>query len=173
MIQWLHPTIVHFPIALLFAGLLFDVLGLARINERLLFAGFWSTMLGVLAVVAATLSGFYSQAHLGPHSSVGNALLGFHKAFALVVLFAASILAAWRLAMRGYIQPRVRTLYVAASLFCAAFVFITGLFGGGLVYLYGLGIPPQAARRVLEAQPLPPTRPAAADAAASGDRDRP
>lgn len=153
MLQWIHPTLVHFVIGLLLAGVLFDVLGLARTNEKLIFAGYWNTLLGALAAAVTVLSGLYAEAHLGPHASIGDALLGVHKMFGILVLILSVVLAAWRISMKGYILPRRRTLYLTAAFFTSAIVLVTGGFGGALVYLYGLGLPPGAAQQVINAQP--------------------
>ncbi len=153
MALWIHPTVVHFAIGLLLAGLAFDVVGLWRTREKLLFAGYWNTLAGAVAVLAAAGTGLYSEAHLGPHSSIGNALLSFHKLFGIIVTILATLIATWRIAMRGYIQPRFRFLYLTASFFAAGLVFVTGTFGGALVYMYGLGLQQETLRRVLEAKP--------------------
>ena len=159
MFPWLHPTLVHFSIGLLLAGLLFDVLGLFRTSEKLIFAGFWNTLLGAIGALAAVGTGFLAEARLGPHSSIGNALLSFHKLFGIAVAVVAAGLAVSRIGMRGYIRPRARTLYLAAALFAAGLVSIAGGLGGTLVYWYGIGVSPETARRILEAQPDAPPRP--------------
>jgi uncharacterized membrane protein len=153
MALWIHPSLVHFAIGLLLAGVLFDLFGWLRTSEKLVFAGYWNTVAGAAAVVVAALTGLYSEAHLGPHSNIGHALLSFHKMFAWLCVALSVGLAGWRIAMRGYVQPRVRIPYFASAFFTAGLIFITGSFGGTLVYLYGLGVGPETARRVLEAQP--------------------
>ena len=49
MFPWLHPSVVHFAVALLFTGLVLDVLGLWKQSEKLIFAGYWNTLLGATA----------------------------------------------------------------------------------------------------------------------------
>jgi uncharacterized membrane protein len=152
---WLHPSLVHFPIGLLFAALVFDVVGLWRSNEKLVFAGYWNTLLGAAAAVVAVGSGLAAEATLGPTHALGGALLGFHKAFGLAAAVLAVVLAGARIAMKGYVLPRTRTLYLAGALLAAAFVMIGGTIGGVLVYGYGVGISKAAAERVVEAHAVP------------------
>lgn len=153
MIQWIHPTVVHFAIGLLLAGLAFDVVGLLRINEKLLFAGFWNTIVGAVAVVIAVITGLSAEAQLGPHSKIGDSLLSFHKLFGLVELVVVAALVAGRVAMKGYIWPKARIPYLTLAFLAASIIGITGIFGGVLVYAYGIGLPPETARRIVEAQP--------------------
>ena len=164
MLPWLHPTLVHFAIGLLVAGLLFDVVGLFRSSEKLVFVGFANTVAGACACLLAVATGLLAQSRLGAHSSIGNALLSFHNLIGVIVACVAVGLAVWRILMGGAI--RARTLYLAAALFTAALVSITGGLGGMLVYWYGMGISPETARRILEAQPASPPGVKAPDAAA-------
>ena len=153
MFPWLHPSVVHFAVALVFAGVMFDVVALWRSSERLVLAGFWNTLLGALGLVAALVTGLVAQAQLGAHDPLGDALLSLHRTFAYAATVLAVALVAVRLAMRGSIRPRTRTLYLAGAFVTAAFVLACGGLGGTLVYRYGLGIGPAAAHAVLDAQP--------------------
>lgn len=160
MLPWLHPTLVHFAIGLLFTAVLCDVVGLWRSNEKLLFAGFWNTVFGALGTIVASISGFLAEGRLGAHDDLGGALLPFHRTLGLAVTVLAVLLAVWRIAMKGYIRPRLRTLYLTVAFLAAGFALVGGALGGALVYGHGLGITPQAARRVLEAQPAVVAAPA-------------
>jgi uncharacterized membrane protein len=153
MLPLLHPMLVHFAMGLLLVSVVFDVLGLARTSEKLMFAGYWNMVVGSVMAALAAGTGLYAQAHLGPHSSIGDALLGVHKLFGLFVVALALVLAAWRLSMKGYILPRRRTLYLTGAFFTAFVIVVTGGLGGTLVYTFGIGLPPSAAQHVLDSQP--------------------
>jgi uncharacterized membrane protein len=155
MLPWLHQTTVHFARALLLVGLLFDVLGLFKKLERLLHVGFWNTLLGAMAAIAAVATGYLSEQGLAPHDDLGSALLRFHKFAALIVLLCAILMAGARLAMRGGIVPRTRTLYLTVGFFSAGLLIGASAIGGALVHSYGLGIDREAAQRVIAAQPEP------------------
>jgi uncharacterized membrane protein len=163
MIAWLHPVVVHFAISILLVGVLFDTFGLVRSSEKLIFAGYCNTLIAAFSAVVAVATGLLAETHLGPHSAIGNALLSFHKVFAISVTIVAVGLGGWRIAMRGAVFPRIRSLYLGIAFTASALLFLTGAVGGVLVYWYGLGVPPETARRVLEAQPVTPA-PAAASA---------
>ncbi len=53
----IHPMIVHFPIALLIVGFLFDLIGTFVKKDFYSKAGFYLLILGTLGVVAAYFSG--------------------------------------------------------------------------------------------------------------------
>src|SRR4051812_40152224 len=53
-----HPAIVHFPIALLIAGLLLDLAGLIWKQKTLLFAGWYNLVLALVFSFSAIASGF-------------------------------------------------------------------------------------------------------------------
>lgn len=152
MSAWLHPALVHFAIALLLAGVVLDVVGLWRASEKLVFAGFFNTVLGTLGAVAATASGWAATRSAGPFDPLGGALLQFHEVFSYAGTLAAVVLCGARLAMRGIVRPRFRTLYLATALVMAVLIGASGAVGGVSVYAYGVGITPDAARRVLDAQ---------------------
>ena len=169
MFPWLHPTIVHFAIALVFASVLFDVVGLVRDSEPLRFAGFCNLIGGAISVAAATATGTFADGQLGPHSELGGALLRVHLFAGWATAIGVLSMLALRLFMRGHIRKWTRTAYLTVSFLTLALVFLTGGIGGSLVYRYGLGLGPVTARAILEAQPAPD---AAAHAADSGTDSR-
>lgn len=150
MYPWLHPTFVHFAVALVVAAVIFDVLALWRQNEKLLFAGYWNTLLGAAASVLAVVSGWLAEANQELMHDGATAVLAFHKIFALTGAGLWVVVAATRVAMRGYIRRRLRTLYLAATFLVVALISVTGVLGGTLVYGYGVGVSPAAARRIVE-----------------------
>ena len=172
MLAWLHPTVVHFAIGLLFAGFFFDVLALWRSSEKLLFAGFWNTVFGAVATLVAVGTGLLAESELAAHDEIGGALLPFHRVFAYTGTVFAVVLAVARVAMRGYILPRTRTVYLCVSFLGAGLLIVAGALGGALVYGYGLGVTPAGAQRVLDAQPpkvvAPAPKPPPPDAPTSG-----
>lgn len=153
MFPWLHPSIIHFAIGLIFAAVVLDVIALIRFNESMQHAGYWNTLLGAVAALAAVLTGLGAQAQLGPHSSTGESLLQFHKLCGIATATGAVLMAGARLYMKGLVLPRTRTAYLTVAFMTLTFALMAGGFGGSLVYRYGLGIGPDAARAVIDAQP--------------------
>lgn len=130
----LHPLSVHFPIALILAGFLFDVFSLIFRKEKCLSkAGFWLMILGTLSAVAAYLTGeFFSRDLIGPageHKEI-------HELWAKTTMFTmlgALIIRVIAMVMKkdkGPLKWLVFGLYLAG----AGLVSYTGFLGGSLVY---------------------------------------
>jgi len=120
MAAWIHIIVVHFGLGLLLLGALCDMLGAWRHNERLLFAGSCNLVAAALFTIISVASGFVAEAHLGPHSNMGNALLGIHKSFAIAVMLLLIGLAGWRIGTRGGVHRRLHTIYLSLSFFACA-----------------------------------------------------
>ncbi len=162
----LHPIVVHFPIALLLTSVVLDFVALAMRRWSIAEASTWPLALGTVGALAAGVTGQISekQANL---SSVGS-ILSMHQAFAFATgLVFAGLLAvrlAWltprilgvmprlaevdrqlrALAPRLYAgaPPRLMVgMYLAASVFGAVLLAITGYLGGVMVYEHGVGTP--------------------------------
>ncbi len=132
----IHPMLVHFPIALLFASVGLDWLGYWLTHPNLSRAGFYTLVLGALGAGLAALS--------GPDGAVGDpsvpALLAAHQTFAsLTVLLAVALVAVRFLAVGGIRAPGA-LLYLASTLALLAFVSITGYFGGEMTYHHAVGV---------------------------------
>ena len=56
-LETIHPLFIHFPIALLSTGLLFDIVALIFNQEDLEHAGFWCMLMGVISCVFTNFTG--------------------------------------------------------------------------------------------------------------------
>jgi uncharacterized membrane protein len=133
-IDHLHPLSVHFPIALILVGFLFDFLSLIFKKEQWLSkAGLYLMVLGTLGAVAAVLTGeFFSKELTG----FAGEKKEFHEIIAktaMYIMIAASVLRIIPLLMKKEIAWLKWTVFV---LFLAGCVFVgyAGLLGGQLVY---------------------------------------
>ncbi len=137
-----HPLVVHFPIALLFAAGAVDLAGLlAPDRKSLRDTATWLYIGGAATAVCAYYSG-YTAAQAGVFSPAAGAVVDAHagRAFAATWLFA--FFASLRLAM-SYILPSRRALQLGA--FAIALVGLgalaqTALLGARLVFEQGLGV---------------------------------
>ena len=57
----IHPLIIHFPIALLSSGFLFDFLSYLLKKKSLEFAGWWNLILGLVSALCAIVTGLIAD----------------------------------------------------------------------------------------------------------------
>jgi uncharacterized membrane protein len=157
----LHPMLVHFPIALLFASIALDWLGYWLKHPNLTRAGFYTLVLGAMGAGLAALS--------GPDHAAGDpsvpALLAAHQTFAsLTVLLAVSLVAMRFVSVAG-LRGIWALLYLAATLALLTFVSLTGYFGGEMTYHHAVGVTGAQASQALSSlagsgvRPLLPAKP--------------
>lgn len=132
----IHPMIVHFPIALLFASVALDWVGYWLKHPNLTRAGFYTLVLGALGAGFAALTG---PDHATGDPSVPQ-LLAMHQSFAsLTVALAVSMVAVRFLAAEG-----VRGLWARLYLFCTLVLLFavsaTGYYGGEMTYHHAVGV---------------------------------
>lgn len=132
----LHPMLVHFPIALLFASVALDWLGYWLKHPNLTRAGFYTLVLGAFAAGIAALS--------GPDHATGDAsvpaLLAAHQTWASVTVGLAVVMVAARfIAARG-LSGGGAILYLVATLALLVAVSLTGYFGGEMTYHHAVGV---------------------------------
>ena len=140
MLIELHPAMVQFAVALLLASVVLDALGVALSRDSYIVAGLYNLAGGVAFALIGVVTGYLAKSSLPVELPAGMSLLALHEVitFAAVLFFAA--LFGWRLALKGRVPLRGRTLYMAVS-FTSALVLITGaIVGGAMVYRHGLGI---------------------------------
>lgn len=143
----LHPALVHFPIALLPAALLFDLAGFVR--RRAAWWGHAATVLYVLAAAgagAAYRAGRWAEDSLGqiPVSAQGavaeHADLGLYTLWALGGLAAFRAAVAWRERRRGAPGRSLRGMALVAAAATLGLLIETADHGGALVYRHGLAV---------------------------------
>ena len=138
----LHPLVVHFPIALLFAAAAVDLVSLPMPGSRpLRDTATWLYIAGAATAVCAYFSG-YTAAQWVESTAEVETLVDAHadRAFAATWLFA--FFASLRLAMSYILRP-LRGLRIGA--FAVALVGLgalvqTALHGARLVFEQGLGV---------------------------------
>ena len=138
----LHPLVVHFPIALLFAAGALDLAGLLGLDRRpLRNTATWLYSGGAATAVFAYYSG-YTAAQAGTFSPEITVLVDAHADRAFVATWLFAFFASLRLAM-SYIFRSRRALRLGA--FAIALVGLgalaqTALLGARLVFEQGLGV---------------------------------
>jgi uncharacterized membrane protein len=134
----LHPKLVHVPLILLLAGLLFDLTGVVARSERAHWAAKALTCVGTVGLLFAFICGIYAEVWAG-RAGVPHHAIEFHEIAANVASWGFVVLAAWRL----FLKPANRgalTLYVLIGLAWYALLILTAWLGGSLVYDYGAAV---------------------------------
>lgn len=132
---------VHFPIALLLAGFLSDLLSLITKKPFFKTAALYLLVIGTLGAIAAYLSGDAAGEGMDEETGLGRAL-NTHENAALLTLILSIVAAAFRVVIEttrfkpkwGYAVSVVLFALVIAS------VTRTGYYGGELVYKHGAGV---------------------------------
>jgi uncharacterized membrane protein len=137
-LQNIHPLIVHFPIALLFAAALMYWLGFLARRESWLWTGFWTLVLGTLGAGAAVASGLYAAPGVMLAPSVKTALLAYHKRMMIAVLILSAALTLWA-ALARPLPVRGRGAFLALLVLAAALIAKGADYGGRMVYDYNAG----------------------------------
>lgn len=144
----LHPALVHFPIALLPAAVLFDFVLLLRARaawaDR---AAAWLYSLAAIGAIAAMRAGQAAEHSVGPLQPAARDLMHEHEHLAERAVWLISALAILRLFAtwrdrRTDVVPRglLRVLLLAAGLAGIALLAGAGDRGGRLVYRHGVAV---------------------------------
>jgi uncharacterized membrane protein len=138
-----HPLIVHFPIALLMAAVLFDAVAYFSKRDAFEKAAHWNLILGLVTAGVAVVTGLLAEETV-PQFEVMQETAERHETFAFVTLGVFAILCLWRIWKRGEFFNRLRTYYLLFALVGLVSLSITAYYGGELVYKFGVGTqPPQ------------------------------
>lgn len=137
----LHPMIVHFPIALILAGFLADVVFLFFRNEKCLSKmGLYLMILGTLGAGAAYLTG--NLFTIEPTEGSIVEIFERHETFALITLLIMSVATLIRIGVLVFKKekPIYQWLVFGLYLLGAASVGVTGFLGGSMVMDYMIGL---------------------------------
>jgi len=135
-----HPRLVHYPIALCLAGVLFLIIGLIRAQERWIWYGRLSLIMGWAAAIVAALAGLVDQSRAPDLPPIANAInQHITVGIALIIVFGLALYLPLR--DRRLLAPSGRRwIYIAILLLGAGLVLLEGWLGGKLVYEMGVGV---------------------------------
>ena len=136
-----HPMIVHFPVALITAGFVFEVVSLFFKNEKCLSkTGFYLLVLGALAAIAAWSTGqlFTIEPTQGKIAEVFEN----HETGALITMLLMIIGAAFRIWLFVQKKEETQLKWVAFGLYFLGFAAVTytGFMGGTMVYNFMMAL---------------------------------
>jgi uncharacterized membrane protein len=132
----LHPMLVHFPIALIVVGFVFDLASILFRKEAYLSTlGFYLLILGTLAAFTALATGALFTSEM---SGAAGAVKETHELFAWTTVGVLVVLSALRIFLKAQNKEDTNLKWVAFTIYgiAAISVSITGFYGGTLVYNY-------------------------------------
>tara|TARA_Y100001936_G_scaffold228032_1_gene248847 strand:- start:4434 stop:4853 length:420 start_codon:yes stop_codon:yes gene_type:complete len=130
----LHPLIVHFPVALLTSGVIFEIYGSFRKDEVVETAGRFNTRLGFWCIFPVLMVGFLGMLSLDKTEEFKDFLSG-HMIYAFLTasIFIIAMLVSHYLSNK--FGRAVYLLALIAGLYC---ILNTGYYGGELVHRFGV-----------------------------------
>ena len=134
-----HPMLVHFPIALLFASVLFDVASTVLTRDSLREAALWLLGLGLLGGIVAAIAGGQAEG-AAEKAGVAEALIETHETLAYITLGIMAVLFLSRLLLRNRFSRKALIAYFMMATVGLIAVSATGHTGGNLVYEHGAGM---------------------------------
>ena len=141
----LHPKIVHFPIALFFTYSLFEAAGVLLKKEYLNKAALILLAIGIASGVLALITGNQAYAIADLWEQQGATIpfkaMQEHQDYATITMFYFTFLLVIRiyLALKKKFEGKIRYLIIILAFIGCYFVFLTGDYGGKLVYKHGVG----------------------------------
>lgn len=142
-LQNVHPLFVHFPLALLSAGILFDVLGYGLKKPSLSNAGWWCFALGVLSAIVTVFTGLQAEETVSL-SQEAHEVLENHEHFQIYSTVVLTGLLIWRGIKRGRL-PNPSIVYLLINAIAVGAILFGSHYGGQMVYQYGVGTSVQLA----------------------------
>ncbi len=121
-IENIHPLFIHFPIALLSTGLLFDLLAAFLNREDIKNAGFWCMLMGIIACLFSNFTGLMIFLTGGSFSDLlrfSHALLAWGSTFIFILLFWVRI----KLDVDFYYSPIKQYIYHAIHILAVGILF--------------------------------------------------
>lgn len=135
-----HPMLVHFPIAIITVGFLFDLVSLFFKKDPCLSrTGYWLEIIGMAGAIFAFGSGYFLTS---PMEGEAGIMREKHEFYATATLISIIIATLFRIVIAYLNKETTNMKYLSLGLFFIAFVFvsITGYLGGTLVIDYMIGL---------------------------------
>lgn len=137
----LHAMVVHFPIALLIVGFLFEMISLIQKKEFFRQAGFYLLILGTAGTIVSYITGNAAGGE-GMEEGPLNKAIELHEQAATISLWLSSITTLGYAAIYFFKYDKRWLRITVVLLFAGVIGSIarTGYLGGQLVYKHGAGV---------------------------------
>lgn len=136
---YLHPVLVHFPIALLLLAVALEATGFFIRNERLAWTARLILLLGIVSTLFTFVCGNFAEIWAA-RSGISQEALEFHEFLATITSWLFVGLTAWRLWMNAQTRRFWRGLWILAATGACILLGFTGHYGAMLVYEHGAAI---------------------------------
>jgi len=135
----IHPSLVHFPIALLSVFFLLELLGSLFRREKLREAASIMLYCGAFGAAAAAAAGLVAASFV-PHGQDVHEIMEWHEWLGLTVASLAAVLALWRWLVKGILIGMAKAFHLLlATIMVVCMVFGADL-GGLMVYGHGVAV---------------------------------
>ena len=135
----IHPMIVHFPIALLIASAIFDLLALRWPSKSFREASLYALIGGLLGAIFALVTGNLAE-DLAVKGGAPKALIERHETLAYISSAVFAALLAMKLLIQWGRPRELPALSVTVGLVGGVVLGGAAYFGGSLVYEFGAGL---------------------------------
>lgn len=141
----LHPKIVHFPIALFITYAFFEASGVLFKKEFLSKAALILLIGGIVTGVLALITGNQAYAIADIWEQQGATIpfkaMQEHQDYATITIFYFTFLLAIRIyfSVKKKFNGNIKYIIIVLAFIGCYFVFLTGDYGGKLVYKHGVG----------------------------------
>jgi uncharacterized membrane protein len=139
---FIHPIIVHFVIAFLSAAVILDLLYLAAKKEQFWQISNYLMLIGTFSSIVAVVSGHQAEEAIIKTSEV-NDLIVNHQISGELTMWLFISLTTFRYIFRkfNFFEKATKWIYYILGIISLVFLFRTGLLGGEMVYIHGIGTP--------------------------------
>jgi uncharacterized membrane protein len=133
-IDEIHPLFIHFPLALLSVGILFDYLALVFQKESLVQAGWWNLVIGLVSATATIITGFIADSVVGHMEEDPLDIFHTHGSTQLLAITLFLVLFIWRKRLQGALpeQKKGKILYYFFGTVAVGILFYGGDLGARL-----------------------------------------
>ncbi len=139
-ISHIHPSVTHFPVAIILVGFLADFISLFFTKEKCLWKmGYWLAILGMVAAMAAWGTGYFLT---NPLEGEAGELRATHKLFATLTLITIIVATSFRSIIVYLKKEETNLKWASFGLYFLSAVFVgyTGFLGGALVLNFMIGL---------------------------------
>ena len=144
-LSWLHPRIIHFPIAFFILYFILETTGVLFKKDTFTKTAYFVLILGIVTALLAVLTG--NQAHesvknlIGNDNSAVNQLIEQHENYATLSLWYYTALFFLRtyVVIKKKFTVKVQHLFILLAIIGCVLIILTGYFGGALVFEHGIG----------------------------------